>query len=184
MDPAAIGQHIRNIRQGKDLSLNALAERSGLSKGYLSKLENGHAQAPIATLMTLAKALNVSINQVFDGQAKNGSTTAVLTSAKDRELISASEERPYELERLAVGSPFTLTPYIIHLDAETEQDKTYQHEGEEIIFMLNGSCDYRVGDQVYRLKKGDTLTFNAQEPHGAIGIPGKKASYLAIFSDH
>lgn len=183
MDPTDIGQHIRSIRQQQDLSLNALAERSGFSKGYLSKLEHGLAQAPIATLMTLAKALNVSINQLFDGKKTDGQD-AVLTTEKDREHISASSDRPYAYERLAVGSPFKLTPYMIHLDPDTEQNKTYQHAGEEIIHMVSGSCDYRVGDQIYRLKKGDTLTFNAQQPHGAIGLPGKKASYLAIFSDH
>ena len=183
MDPVRIGSHMRSIRQAQQLSLQALADLSGFSKGYLSKLEHGHAQAPIATLMALAKALRISINELFDGQSVE-KQSAVLTKKTERECIEASDERPYAYERLSVGSNFQLTPYIIHLDGETEQTKTYQHHGEEIIHMLTGQCDYRVGDHIYHLNKGDTLTFNAQAPHGAIGIPGKKASYLAIFSDH
>ena len=183
MDPKRIGAHIRRIRQHRELSLQGLADISGYSKGYLSKLEHGLAQAPIATLMSLAKALKVQINELFDGQREQ-SQSSVLTTKAERELIPNSKERPYAFERLAVGSSFKLSPYIIHIDGVTVQDKTYQHDGEEIIHMLSGQCKYRVGTQIHHLRKGDTLTFDATQAHGPIAIEGKTASYFAVFADH
>lgn len=183
MDPQRIGTHIRRIRQQRELSLQGLAELSGFSKGYLSKLEHGLAQAPIATLMTIAKALKVQVHALFDGQAKQDQS-CVLTKKADRERIETSKERPYAYERLAVGSQFKLSPYLIHIDGETVQDKTYQHDGEEIIHMISGQCKYRVGTEIHHLRKGDTLTFDATLPHGPIAIAGKAASYFAVFADH
>lgn len=187
MQTASIGEHIRHIRQDQGVSLNQLSEKSGFSKGYLSKVENGLAQAPIATLMTIAQSLDVTINQLFDGLSDNahkGEQTAVITRRKDRELIDGSSDRGYRFERLAVDSSFRLTPYIIHLDDDDAPTRSYSHTGEEIIHMLSGSCNYRVGDQIHRLDTGDTLIFDAREEHGPIKLPNMNASYFAVFDEH
>lgn len=185
---AQISENIREIRQQAGLSLNELASQSGFSKGYLSKLENGHAQAPIATLMRIAQSLGCTINQLFDGKDEGpsfqGQETAILTKRAHRELNPNSPERGYSFERLALGSNFRLSPYIIHLDDDEAPAKTYQHGGEEIIYMLSGSCKYRVGDQIHDLAIGDTLIFDAQLEHGPIKIPGVLASYFAVFDEH
>lgn len=180
-----IGENIRETRQQQAMSLNDLALRSGFSKGYVSKLENGHAQAPIATLMRIAKTLNTTMNQLFDGSVLSAHTQhSVLTKKSDRELTTQSAERSYSYERLARGSAFRLSPYIIHLNDDTIPTQAFQHSGEEIIYMLSGSCSYRVGDVIHDLEVGDTLIFDATQKHGPIKLENIEAHYLAIFDEH
>lgn len=182
-----IGDHLRQIRKQKSVSLQQLADNSGFTKGYLSKLENGHAQAPIATLMKIAQCLGISINQLFDGFSDPGAQrrrSAVLTREQERESVEDRGDRGYRFERLAVDSDFRLTPYMIHLDDDAAPTRTFRHPGEEMIFMTQGSCDYRVGEEIHRLETGDTLIFDASVEHGPIKIPGVNASYLAVFDEH
>lgn len=178
-----IGEQIRTRRTARGLSLAELAERSGFSKGFLSKIENGHAQPPIATLMKLARALGAELGELFDGpRAPSAGGAAVLTRAEDREHIPHSAERGYGFERLAVGSPFRMTPYIIHLEEDGAEPASLQHPGEEIVHVLAGELDYAAGDEVYRLRQGDTLVFDASQPHGPIKLPGTTAKFLAVFA--
>ncbi len=182
-----IGAHLRQIRKAKAVSLLQLAEKSGFSKGYLSKLENGHAQPPIATLMKLAQALGVSINQLFDGGIDDVSqlkSDGILTRRTEREEVADPGERGYRFERLAVDSPFRLTPYLIHLEDDQAPTRSFQHAGEEIIFMVEGACDYRVGERIHRLEAGDTLVFDALVEHGPMKLPGVTARYFAVFDEH
>lgn len=180
--PAALGATLRSARQRAGKSLGDLAETSGYSKGFLSKIENGHAQPPIATLMKLAKALHVPLATLFDGDVPRSAPGGVLTRAGDREVHGHDPDRGYAYERLAVRSPYRLTPYLIHLDEDQAEAPTFQHAGEEVVHLLSGECDYHVGGTVHRLRKGDTLVFDAAQPHGPIKLPGKKASFLALFA--
>jgi len=187
MSDGQLGQNLRSIRQARDISLNALAESSGYSKGYLSKVENGHAQPPIATLMKVAQCLGVTMNQLFEGRLPSSDRdqpVAVLTRRTEREVMHDEDgKRGYDFERLAVGSPFQMTPYVIHLLDDDAPAVTFQHEGEEMIYMLIGRCQYRVGTEIHELRKGDTLLFDARIEHGAIKLPGINATYLAIFTE-
>jgi quercetin dioxygenase-like cupin family protein len=75
-----------------------------------------------------------------------------------------------------------MTPYIIELDEDHDAPPTYQHAGEEMIFVLAGELKYAAGGRLHHLRKGDTLIFDATIQHGPIKLPGKKASYLAVFA--
>jgi transcriptional regulator with XRE-family HTH domain len=178
-----IGKHIRTLRKRRQLSLSGLATRSGFSKGFLSKIENGLAQPPIATLMKLAVALGSDLGELFDGPRPTGAPASVLTRRKEREQIASSDERGYGFERLAVGSPFRMTPCIIHLDSDYDTVPNYQHPGEEMIFVLAGELNYAAGGRLHRLRKGDTLVFDATLPHGPVKLPNKTATYLAVFAE-
>lgn len=177
-----LGTHIRSARQRAGQSLNDLAERSGFSKGFLSKIENGHAQPPIATLMKLAEAVGTPLAAFFDGETPASKPGGVLTRAADRDVHAHDPERGYAYERLAVRSPYRLTPYLIHLRDDQDQAPSFQHAGEEVIHVLAGEMDYAVGSTVHRLTKGDTLVFDAAQPHGPIKLPKRTATFLAVFA--
>lgn len=178
-----IGQNIRKTRQRQGLSLNGLAHKSGFSKGFLSKIENGHAKPPVATLMRIAAALDTTINRLFDGIDSAAGRSTVLTRADQRQHIGFSDERGYGFDRLVVGSDFRMSPYIFYLTQDQCDPPGFTHSGEEMIFVLDGELDYRVGDEVIRLRVGDTLMFDANLPHGPIRLPNQDASVLAVFGD-
>lgn len=179
----AIGENLRSVRRRQGRSLAELATRAGFSKGFLSKIENGHAQPPIATLMKLADALDTPLASLFDGGRRPAARSGgVLTRAAARQREPHSAERGYAFDRLAVGSPFRLTPYLIHLDQPQERVPSFQHAGEEVVHVLAGEMDYAVGATVHRLRRGDTLVFDAAEPHGPIKLPRRTATFLAVFA--
>jgi len=73
-------------------------------------------------------------------------------------------------------------PYLITLTEESDRFPAFQHDGIELIFMLEGEVDYRHGDRVYPLKPGDTLFFDADAPHGPEVLVSLPARYLSIIS--
>ena len=73
-------------------------------------------------------------------------------------------------------------PYIITLTTESDVFPAFQHEGLELLYMLEGEVDYRHGDQVYALKPGDSLFFDADSPHGPESLVRLPARYLSVIS--
>ena len=73
-------------------------------------------------------------------------------------------------------------PYLISLTSKSDTFETFQHDGIETIYMLEGEIDYRHGDKVYPLKMGDTLFFDADAPHGPEKLTKLPAKYLSIIS--
>jgi quercetin dioxygenase-like cupin family protein len=71
---------------------------------------------------------------------------------------------------------------MITLSTESDTFPTFQHEGLELLFMLEGEVDYRHGDQVYALKPGDSLFFDADAPHGPEGLVKLPARYLSVIA--
>ena len=73
-------------------------------------------------------------------------------------------------------------PYIITLTTQSDIFPTFQHEGLELLYMLEGEVDYRHGDQVFPLKPGDSLFFDADAPHGPEVLVKLPARYLSVIS--
>jgi len=73
-------------------------------------------------------------------------------------------------------------PYMITLTTESDHFPTFQHEGIELLYMLEGCVDYRHGEQIYRLEPGDSLIFDADSPHGPENLVSLPARYLSIIS--
>ena len=73
-------------------------------------------------------------------------------------------------------------PYLITLDSDSDRFPAFQHEGIELIYMLEGVLDYRHGDQRYLLEPGDSLLFDSDAPHGPEGLVELPARYLSIIT--
>ena len=89
-------------------------------------------------------------------------------------------EEPGKLFSLLLKSP-TMEAVIAEMQAGTSS-KLYQHEGEEIHLMLEGTMEYVVGDKTYKMEEGDTLWHQSDLPHGARNVGSKKAVYLTVGS--
>ena len=74
----------------------------------------------------------------------------------------------------------TIEPYLISLDQESDTFPTFQHEGLEFLYMLEGRVDYRHGRDTYMLEPGDSLVFDADAPHGPERLLDLPAKYLSI----
>ena len=181
----AIGREIHAFRKQQNITVAELAEETNLSIGMLSKIENGNTSPSLSTLQTISNALSVPLTAFFRQYEEQ--RMAVHTKAGEGVQIEREGTRAghqYNLLGHIGGnsSSVIVEPYLITLDNESDTFKTFQHSGIETIFMLEGEVNYLHGNQIYCLKPGDTLFFDADAPHGPEKLVKLPARYLSIIS--
>ncbi|WP_170789334.1 helix-turn-helix domain-containing protein [Ruegeria lacuscaerulensis] len=181
----AIGREVHAFRKQQNITVADLAQMTGLSIGMVSKIENGNTSPSLTTLQALADALSVPLTSFFRRFEER--RLAVHTKAgqgveQEREGTRANHQYNLLGTIGANTSGVIVEPYLITLTAESDTFPTFQHSGIETIYMLEGEVDYRHGDQVYPLKPGDTLFFEADAPHGPERLVTLPLRYLSIIS--
>ena len=179
----AIGRQVRELRKRQRMTGAELAGQAGLSVGMLSKIENGVITPSLNTLQTLARALRVPLVQLFTGYEEIRGAMHV-KGGQGVEIERAGTRAGHQYQLLGhIGSNdsgVVIEPYLIRLGSESDRFPTFQHEGLEFLYMLEGVVDYRHADQLYRLEPGDALLFDADAPHGPEGLETLPAQYLSI----
>lgn len=181
----AIGREVRAYRKKQNITVAELSALTNLSIGMLSKIENGNTSPSLTTLQTLANALSVPLTAFFKGFEER--REAVHTKAgKGVEIERAGTRSGHQYNLLGhIGSNSSgviVEPYLIVLNNESDTFKTFQHDGIETIYMLEGCVGYRHGSETYRLEPGDTLFFDADAPHGPEELIRFPIRYLSIIS--
>ncbi len=179
-----IGSQVRTLRNRRDLTLQDLADLSGLSKPNLSQIENNLVTPPIATLLKIAAALGVSIGHFFQGAGSDSSMVVVRKA--DRYGVAKGPHIShigYQYEPLAYPKiNKTMEPFIVHMDERTAEAIVYNnHRGEEFLYVLEGRLEFRRGDNVVILEEGDSLYFDSVVPHGYRGIGGPAKTLVIIY---
>jgi transcriptional regulator with XRE-family HTH domain len=168
-----VGKRIRSMRLQEAITLQQLASRTNLSKSLLSKIENGKVSSPVSTLFTIAKALNTKITYFFNDQDEN--LPIILVRKNERRQFHRINARfGYTYEALGYKRKEKLMePFILYMDRKSAKNVTFSHPGEEILFMLEGTWEFKHGDQKLILRKGDCIYFDASIPHSGKPIGNK-----------
>ena len=172
-----VGRALRALRAARDLSIRALAEKSGLSVNTLSLIENGKTSPCVATLQQLALAPEVPITAFFE----NGEPTNRVSHIKASQGWEAAFAQGM-LKELCAG----LTEHGIELLLVTVNPSMGSgahpivHTGHEFVFCLEGRITYMVQDQTYLLKPGDSLLFESHLPHGWHNVIAVRAKMLLV----
>ena len=180
---AAIGRQVRQFRRQLDMTLVELAKQAGVSRGMLSKIENGMTSPSLATLRALAGALNVPVTSLFRKYEEQRDATFV--KADQGLLIERRGTRAghqYQLLGHTVHKPISVEPYLITLSEESEVFPLFQHVGVEFIYVLEGEVVYRHGGRTYRLGPGDSLFFDSEAPHGPEELVKLPIRFLSIIA--
>ena len=181
----AIGRQVRELRKRQRMTGSDLAAQTGLSVGMLSKIENGVISPSLTTLQVLANALRVPLVQLFSGYEEVRGAMHV-KAGQGVEIERAGTRAGHQYHLLGhIGSNnsgVVVEPYLIVLSTESDRFPTFQHEGIEMLYMLEGVVDYRHGDQIYRLEPGDSLLFDSDAPHGPETLIDLPARYLSIIT--
>ena len=167
---AAIGTHLRQLRSRRHLSLAQVADAVGISVGFLSALERSHMTASVGTLLKLARFYKANILDFFDAGGKDGRHVR----PGDRKVLEAGAG--VRMELLAWGNT-VMEPHLFRIAPDAGSGESYTHQGEEFIFVLRGDLEIRVGEELYRLKAGDSFYFESTTPHRWKN-PGRKETWL------
>jgi transcriptional regulator with XRE-family HTH domain len=182
-----IGSKIKGIRESKNLSLEEIAERSGLSIEQITSIENDQNLPSLGPLIKIARALGVRLGTFLDDSDAIG---PVVTRAADRERDSsisfsndATDARKHmEYHPLAQQKAGRhMEPFIIDINPEeTPEFQLSAHEGEEFIYVMQGEVEIVYGKDTYNLKEGDSIFYDSIVKHHVHGAPGKSAKILAV----
>ena len=181
-----IVKKIRVLRLKQNLKIQDIADRSGLSKSLISKIENNKVSPPIATLVKISDALGIHISFFFQNEA---STEPVALSRKGKHKSFSREiggtKRIYEPLALEFPSkkvePFVITLTNKRGKRSLSKGDLNNHNGEEFIFVLDGKIEHICGTKTYLLGPGDSIYFNANVPHLTRAAEGK-AKYLVVLT--
>ena len=182
-----VGHKIKGIRESKNLSVEEISERSGLSVDQILSIENDQNLPSLGPLIKIARALGVRLGTFMDD---NDALGPVVTRAEDRERDSsisfshdaADSRKHMEYHPLAQQKAGRhMEPFII--DINPEESPNFQlsaHEGEEFIYVMQGEVEIVYGKDTYTLKEGDSIFYDSIVKHHVHGAPGKSAKILAV----
>ena len=172
-----VGSRIRKIRESQKLSLRALSERCGLSANAISLIERGENSPTVSSLHRLATALEVPITDFFQEETRVNAIQVKHAQGLRFQNNSAT------IESLGIGLPnqqlepfrMTIAPGVDNLN------DPISHPGEEFVHCLEGEVKYWVGDREFILNAGDSLLFDATQPHCWKNPNQKPAAVILVF---
>ena len=184
---SVIGHKIKGLRESKNLSVEEIADRSGLTVEQINSIENDVNLPSLGPLIKIARALGVRLGTFMDDSDALG---PILCRAEDREKDSsisfsngATDARKHmEYHPLAQQKAGRhMEPFVI--DINPEENPNFQlsdHEGEEFIYVMQGEVEIVYGKETYTLKEGDSIFYDSIVKHHVHGAPGKSAKILAV----
>ncbi|HTY21835.1 MAG TPA: XRE family transcriptional regulator [Desulfomonilaceae bacterium] len=181
MDERTICQNIKTLRLARKMTLDDLSHLTGLSKGYLSRVERAGKLPPFSTLNRIAGALGVETISLLNGrQEPPGDTRLAIVRKNERKVIvTTGSLYGYKYETLAhnkLGK--SMEPYII--EPAFEEKAIFQHEGEELLFVLEGTHEFTYDGKKYIMHEGDCVYFESGVPHTGRSIGQERARLLAV----
>lgn len=167
-----LGQDLRALRKAQSMTLADLADASGRSVSFLSKIERGKARPSITALQEVAEALGVPVGWFFetDGPAPAEERPFIVRKGRRRKLtysgLSGTDYMGLEDHLLSASLDTQLAMGIsTYAPGGTTGDDLYTHEGEEAGIVLNGEIELTLGSDVFILHEGDSFSFSADIPH-------------------
>jgi transcriptional regulator with XRE-family HTH domain len=172
-----VARQIRILRKRRNLSQQALAQASGLSRNTLSLLERGQTSPTVSTLKRIASALDVDINAFF-------------SPSDDEKIIYTKTEQRLNLQLaqglmadLGVGMHDQLvTPLILQLSPGARSGPAFSHDGQDFVYCIRGEILYTVNGKAFMLESGDSLFFDAHLDHRFQNTSTEVSEILIILS--
>lgn len=177
-----LGVAIREQRLKNHLTIADVSNLADISRGMLSRIENGQTSTSLDSLSRIAGALGVSISSLFRGFDAPVGGAQLVKSGEGMEVVRRGTRQGHTYHLLAYdqGPKKHFDPFLISMDDESETFPTFEHPGIEFIYMLEGAIEYRHGQHTYALKPGDALTFRGEVPHGPERLMKLPIRFLSV----
>lgn len=178
----AVGKRIRDLRQTRAMSLEAVAARTELSIGFLSQIERGLSSPSLRVLATLADVLGVGIAGLFGASEDAGSAgDAVVTRERQRAKLNLWRSGISKQLLSPAGSEGRLNLFLVHMEpGGSTGDELYTHDGEEAGLVIEGEMKLTVDAESWTLKQGDSFRFASRRPH-RFSNPSPDAKALVLW---
>lgn len=164
---------LRPVRRQRGLTLEQLAQQTGLTKSYLSKIERGQSTPSIAVALKVARALDVDVGRLFSAEA-----------AQEKITVDRAASRKGDGTRYRVLAPSLLgksmSPFVVRPTDRMADDPHPEHAGQEFVFVHAGRVELDYGDQTIALGPGDSAYFDASVSHKIRAVGTKPAEVVVV----
>lgn len=160
-----LGPRLRELRKARSMTLQTLADKAGLSVGFLSQLERDQASPSVRALNSLAAALEVSIHWFFpDPEDERDPDADIIVRSGRRRALRFETGIKDELLCPTLTGKLEMLLCTLQPGA-TSDDELYSHRGEEAGYIASGTLELTVADRMFVLHSGDSFHFDSNTPH-------------------
>lgn len=165
-----IGKKIRDLRNRNGLTQQELADRTELTKGFISQLERGQVSPSVVTLLDLIECLGTTASEFF--------------KETEEEHVVFSEEGFFEKVDevgnsiqwiVPTAQKYQMEPLLVVVQPHQSLDEDKPHDGEEFGYLISGRLNLYLGDKVYQVKAGESFYYPAKRKH-RIENPGNRSA--------
>lgn len=181
MNLVELAQRIRKYRLDRRMTLEQVASQTGLTRSWLSKVENFRVTPSLSALGEIAVALGVPLSQLVDGL--DAKPQVIVIRKEDRLLVDRDGDRSnIRYESLAhKRANRAMDPFVLTLQAHDTSREPMSHEGEEFLMVISGQVDMKFGEEVYPLQAGDSMYFDGSTRHCLVNPYDQPAEVLCVF---
>lgn len=168
-----VGKKIKKARLGKKMTYDALANDTGFSIEFLKMVEAGKTTPPVGTLLQISRALEIDSGDLLKEEEDR---------MHDRIKAYTKRTDSYAYTTLTPGAENKhLKAFRVKIDAmKNHEGVSYNHEGEEFVYVLNGDIEVVVGEHINTLGPGDSLHFNSGIQHHLRNIGETDAEFIVV----
>ncbi|MCL2810194.1 MAG: cupin domain-containing protein [Treponema sp.] len=189
MEKHSLGERIAEIRKTYSISRDDLAERSGVSAALISKIEEDGLIPDLAPLIKISRGLGVRLGTLLDDHEKLGPVICRAGDAASSSRFKTGLPEGTDVSQGHHGMSFNalaadkngrhMEPFIVSIEADAKQEKS-AHEGEEFIYVLDGTLSLEYGVDKNTLNTGDSVYYDSIVPHRVYSADNKPVKILAV----
>lgn len=170
-----IGNKIKNLRNLNGLTQEELADRTELTKGFISQLERGLTAPSVSTLADIVECLGTNLSDFFHEQSEEQIVF------RKGDYFEKVDEHNNTIEWLvSTAQSRQMEPILVHIQPEEALFADTPHTGEEFGYILEGSIKLYYGEKVYTLKKGDSFSYPANRQHRIVSASKRVSSLIWV----
>lgn len=167
-------KRVSKLRKERNMSLNHLANETGLTPAYLAQVEKGEVIPPVSVILQISRALEIDSGVLLKEEKEKAGSRSAEDYEKRTEAYSYQNLTPEAKHKHLKAFKVSVDPRSVH------KGVSYQHLGEEFIYVLKGRMEVMVGENRNILTPGESLHFNSSITHKIRNISDEKAELLVV----
>lgn len=174
-----VGINIKRFREAKNLSLRVLAKKLDISASFISQIETGKVSPSLSTLKKIAECLGTTVGTILGEDNAQGNNLVMRADEKKKVFKLADG---MTLQYLTNQEPFKqMVPLLFELEKGAfSGDQSYQHYGQEFVYVLEGKIEITVKERKHVLAMGDSIYFDSSHPHSFKNLHTSKSRALWV----
>lgn len=180
MNLTELAQRLKRLRQQRGLTLEEVASRAGLSRGWLSKVENFRVTPSLPALSKIVDVLEVPLSELFEGLERRPAL-AIVRSNERTDFRRDEEVSLINYASLAHTRPVRqIDPFMLTVPPQ-DRRPLLAHAGEEFLHVVRGRVRLEYGDDAEELDVGDSAYFDGERPHRLVCLDDQPAEVLVVY---